>query len=176
MPKIARFSDFEAFQASREFVRETGLLLRTPEFRPHRILSIQMERASISVLSNFAEGFERDGNTEFVQFLAISKGSVGELRAQLIYSLDLGIIEQKTFEKLDLLGESATRLIGGLMSYLSQPHMRGRKFVQRKRAEQLANSEPRTANREPRTANSKPRTANCGTANREQQTANRPYH
>jgi four helix bundle protein len=44
-----------------------------------------MERAAISVLSNFAEGFERDGNAEFAQFLSISKGSIRELRGQLIY-------------------------------------------------------------------------------------------
>ena len=143
MSKITRFSDFRAFQASREFVRETGLLLRTPAFRPNNILSAQIERASISVLSNFAEGFERDGNVEFIQFLAISKGSVGELRAQLIYGLDLGIIEQTTFDRLDVLGESSTRLLGGLMRYLAQPGKQGRKFAQRKRARQpTRNSEP----------------------------------
>lgn len=52
-----------------------------------------MERASISALSNFAEGFEREGNSEFIQFLAISKGSIGELRAQLIYALDLSLFQ-----------------------------------------------------------------------------------
>src|SRR5260370_34746807 len=79
------FRDFEAFKACRAFAREIGLLVRTRKFAPNRRLVDQMERASISVLSNFAEGFEREGNSEFVQFLSISKGSIGELRAQLIY-------------------------------------------------------------------------------------------
>jgi four helix bundle protein len=83
MAKLNDFKDFEAFKACRAFVRETGLLVRTPSFAPNRNLANQMERASISVLSNFAEGYERDGNAEFIQFLSFSKGSVGELRAQL---------------------------------------------------------------------------------------------
>jgi four helix bundle protein len=81
MPKLNSFTDSEAFQASRSFVREVGLLIRSPKFCHDRVLFEQMERAAISVLSNFAEGFERDGNAEFTQFLSISKGSIGELRA-----------------------------------------------------------------------------------------------
>ena len=77
-----------------------------------------MERASISVLSNFAEGFERDGNAEFIQYLSVSKGSVGELRAQLIYALDQGLIGDEPFNELNSLGGSATRLLGGLIQYL----------------------------------------------------------
>src|ERR1700751_4274116 len=94
MAKLNSFTDFEAFQASRSFVREVGLLIRSPRFRHDRVLFLQMERAAISVLSNFAEGFERDGNAEFAQFLSISKGSIGELRGQLIYCLDVGLIEE----------------------------------------------------------------------------------
>ena len=60
-----------------------------------------------SVLSNFAEGFERDGNAEFMQFLTICKGSVGELRAQLIYCLDIELIQPDRYEALDLMAETA---------------------------------------------------------------------
>jgi four helix bundle protein len=62
MVKVIDFIDFDAFKACRAFVRETGLLVRTPSFASNRNLANQMERASISVLSNFAEGYERDGN------------------------------------------------------------------------------------------------------------------
>ena len=64
MARVNDFPDFDAFKACRAFVRETGLLVRTPSFAPNRSLANQMERASISVLSNFAEGYERDGNAE----------------------------------------------------------------------------------------------------------------
>jgi four helix bundle protein len=80
MAEIRNFCDFESFKACRAFVKAIGLILRNPEFASDRILAAQMQRASISVLSNFAEGFEREGNTEFIQFLSVSKGSVGELR------------------------------------------------------------------------------------------------
>ena len=106
MANINDFRDFEAFKASRSFVREIGLLIRTAPLRRNRSLVDQMERASISVLSNFAEGFERDGNAEFIQFLTICKGSVGELRAQLIYCVDIALIEAEKYEVLDTLGES----------------------------------------------------------------------
>lgn len=130
MAKLNSFSDFEAFQASRTFVREVGLLIRSPKFRRNRVLFEQMERA-ISVLSNFAEGFERDGNAEFAQFLSISKGSIGELRGQLIYSLDVGLIDEPLHTELDGKGDVATRMVGGLIRYLSGSELRGRKFGQR---------------------------------------------
>ncbi|MBV9875047.1 MAG: four helix bundle protein [Verrucomicrobia bacterium] len=131
MATLNSFTDFEAFQASRSFVREVGLLIRSPRFRRDRVLFEQMERAAISVLSNFAEGFERDGNAEFAQFLSISKGSIGELRGQLIYSLDVGLIDERLHAELDGKGETATRMVGGLMRYLSGTELKGRKFGQR---------------------------------------------
>ncbi|HXM29863.1 MAG TPA: four helix bundle protein [Chthoniobacterales bacterium] len=133
MARVNDFPDFDAFKACRAFVRETGLLVRTPSFAPNRSLANQMERASISVLSNFAEGYERDGNAEFIQFLSVSKGSVGELRAQLIYSLDIGLVLQSRYEELDIMGISA----GGLSRYLAGSEKRGRKYDRR----------PKTANK-----------------------------
>lgn len=131
MAKVNDFRDFEAFKACRAFVRETGLLVRTSSFAPNRNLANQIERASISVLSNFAEGYERDGNAEFIHFLSVSKGSVGELRAQLIYCLDMGLVPEPKYEELDTMGISAGRLLGGLSRYLSGSEKRGRKFDRR---------------------------------------------
>jgi four helix bundle protein len=111
-----------------------------------------MERAAISVLSNFAEGFERDGNAEFAQFLSISKGSIGELRGQLIYSFDVGLIEEPLYAGLDHKGDTATRLVGGLIRYLCGSELRGRKFGQRAEKNPTARAS-RNRSREPRTAN-----------------------
>jgi four helix bundle protein len=107
-----------------------------------------MERAAISVLSNFAEGFERDGNAEFAQFLSISKGSIGELRGQLIYSFDVGLIEEPLYAGLDDKAGTATRLVGGLIRYLSGSELRGRKFAQRAEKTPTARA-PRNRSREP---------------------------
>jgi four helix bundle protein len=134
MITVNDFKDFDAFKAWRAFVRETGSLLRTPSFASNRNLANQMERVSISVLSNFAEGYEGDGNAEFIQFLSFSKGSVGELRAQLIYSLDIGLVPQSRYEELDTMGVSAGRLLGGLSRYLGGSEKRGRKYDRRRKA------------------------------------------
>jgi four helix bundle protein len=169
---VTDFRDFEAFKACRGFAREIGLLVRTRKFAPNRRLVDQMERASISVLSNFAEGFEWEGNSEFIQFLAISKGSVGELRVQLIYAPDLGLLPESQYDPLDLTAESATRLLGGLMRYLGGSAKRGRKYdwkPNRRRMMKPQASRPfsrsecgerRTANCKRSTANGKPPTAN----------------
>src|SRR5258707_15062909 len=140
MGTVTDFRNFEAFKACRAFVREIGLLVRTRKFVPNRRLADQMERASISALSNFAEGFEREGNSEFIQFLAISKGSIGELRAQLIYALDLGLLSGSHYGALDGAAESATRLLGGLMRYLSGSAKRGRKYDRKPKRRRSARS------------------------------------
>src|SRR5260370_33399744 len=131
MANIMDFRDFEAFKACRGFVREVGLLIRSGHIRRDRCLVDQMERASISVLSNFAEGFERDGNAEFMQFLTICKGSVGELRAQLIYCADIELIEEERYETSDVMAESAARTLGGLARYL-KPYSKSRRKNERR--------------------------------------------
>jgi four helix bundle protein len=150
MATVTDFRNFEAFKACRAFAREIGLLVRTRKFVPNRRLADQMERASISALSNFAEGFEREGNSRFIQFLAISKGSIGELRAQLIYALDLSLLSGSQYDALDEAAESATRLLGGLMRYLGGSAKRGRKYdrkPKRRRSNRTANGKLKTANR-----------------------------
>jgi four helix bundle protein len=133
MANIKDFRDFDAFKASRAFVREIGFLVRSTPLRRSRNLVDQMERASISILSNFAEGAERDGNAEFIQFLTICKGSIGELRAQLIYCLDIELIDRDNYETVDEMAASAGRLVGGLVRYLKTSRRLGRKFENRAR-------------------------------------------
>jgi four helix bundle protein len=128
MPLIDKFQDFEAFKRSREFVKQVGLLSHSGSFARDLTLVHQNRKALLSILSNFAEGFERDGNQEFRQFLSISKGSVGEVRAHLIYALDQGYIGLDSYTRLDQLGEETSKLIGGLMKHLTTSGLRGRKF------------------------------------------------
>ena len=71
-------------------------------------LKDQIRRASVSIVSNIAEGFERDGNSEFIQFLSLAKGSLGEVHMQLYIALDLNCISKSVFENL----EGETILVG----------------------------------------------------------------
>jgi four helix bundle protein len=133
MANINDFRDFDAFKACRAFSREIGFLVRSSSLRHNRRLFDQMERAAISVLSNFAEGAERDGNAEFIHFLTICKGSIGELRAQLIYCLDIELIDRGKYKNLDEMAGSASKLVGGLARYLKTSGRSGRKFEDRPR-------------------------------------------
>jgi four helix bundle protein len=91
-------------------------------------LKDQIRRASISILSNIAEGFERGGDKEFLQFLAIAKGSCGEVRAQLYVAVDQGYLSQDLFERLFNNPDEIGRMISGLMKYLSKSELKGSKY------------------------------------------------
>jgi four helix bundle protein len=118
MGAIRRFEDFEAFKTARDFVRATGAVIRQPVFRPENQLRWQIEKALISILSNFAEGFERSGRQEFIQFLTIAKGSTGEVKAQLIYALDQGLLGEPAYQLLASKADATLAQFGGLLKYL----------------------------------------------------------
>jgi four helix bundle protein len=128
MNKIKSFEDFDAFKLAREFCRAVGKIVRSPAFSDDRSLRWQIEKSLISILSNFAEEFERDGRQEFIQFLTIAKGSAGEARAQLIYAYDQGLIDEVTFQSLHGLGVRVSTIFGGLLKHLSQSEYTGIKF------------------------------------------------
>ena len=88
----------------------------------------QMRRSSTSIMSNIAEGFERDGNREFIQFLSVAKGSAGELRSQLYVALDAGYLDPTTFKELQEDVLRIMRLIGGLVIHLKSTDHRGSKY------------------------------------------------
>ncbi len=83
MAKIQCFEEIEAWQKAREITREIYLITSGGEIAKDFVLKDQLRRASLSIMSNIAEGFERGGNREFRQFLAMAKGSAGELKALL---------------------------------------------------------------------------------------------
>jgi len=82
----------------------------------------------MSILSNISEGFERDGDKEFIQFLSLAKDSCGELRAQLYVALDQEYIEDAEFASLRDLATEISRMISGLITYLKQSGLQGRKY------------------------------------------------
>ncbi|HET6575896.1 MAG TPA: four helix bundle protein [Fimbriiglobus sp.] len=128
MSRITRFEDIDAWKKARELSREVYTITRVGEFARDFGLRDQIRRAAVSVMSNIAEGYERDGNSELRQFLYVAKGSAGEVRSQLYVALDAGHIDEPTFNRLTGLALDTTRLIRGFIRYLDQSGMDGPKF------------------------------------------------
>ena len=112
-----RFEDLVAWQKARELSREVYRITGTGILRRDRVLVDQMRRAAVSVMSNIAEGFERQASlAEFSHFLSIAKGSCGEIRSQLVVALDAGYLDGDVFMELRSRAEETSRVIGGLKS------------------------------------------------------------
>jgi four helix bundle protein len=129
MARIAQFGDIEAWRKARELTREVYRVTRSGAFQKDFRLIDQIRAASVSVMSNIAEGFERDGNAEFRQSLYTAKGSAGEVRSQLYVALDAVFIDQQTFDRLTALALDAVRLVFGFIRYLESCESTGRKYA-----------------------------------------------
>jgi four helix bundle protein len=128
MATFKRFEDIEAWQKSRILNQQINLITKYPNFKDDPDLKRQIKRSSGSVMDNIAEGFERGGKKEFIQFLSISKGSAGETRSQLYRSLDQELINKEQFDKLFKLSEEISKMIERLMSYLRNSDLKGQKY------------------------------------------------
>ena len=117
---VTRFEDLIAWQKARELTRRVYEITRTGEFAKDFRLSGQIQSAAVSIMSNIAEGFERSGLREFHQFLSTAKASCAELRSQLYVALDVGYIDELTFQELRLQAEEVGRIIGGLRVSVAQ--------------------------------------------------------
>ena len=114
---MARRVTFEIYGASKKlpFAKDFGL-------------QRQIRDAGVSIMANIAEGFERSGSAEFQPFLAIAKGSAGEVISHLYVALDQGYIDLEEFRRLEKVARNTGRKIGGLMTYLRKSELRGLKY------------------------------------------------
>ncbi|MER3375080.1 MAG: four helix bundle protein [Allomuricauda sp.] len=128
MAKIEKFEDLEIWTLARNVNKEIFNLITTSNLAKDFALRDQMNRSSGSIMDNIAEGFERNGNREFIQFLSISKASCGELRSQLYRCLDREYIEKSQYE--DILGQLVTisKKISVFISYLISSDKKGMKY------------------------------------------------
>ena len=119
---MAKFNSFEeiiSWQKARELNSEIYKLTnKNNSFSKDFGLRDQIRRASVSVSSNIAEGFERETTKEFIRFLYIAKASAGEFRSQLYLAFDLEYVNEEEFEKLKLKVNEVSKLVSGLIKYL----------------------------------------------------------
>jgi four helix bundle protein len=128
MATINNFEDLEIWQFGREICQLVWSLFETTPLGKDYELRNQMNRSSGSIMDNIAEGFERNGRREFINFLSYSKGSCGELRAQLYRAFDRNHISNEEFELLKEKTIIESKKIGAFMSYLVKSDKKGSKF------------------------------------------------
>jgi len=128
---MATFKNFEeivAWQKARELCKKIKKLTEKPEFTRDYKLKDQILSSSGSIMDNIAEGFERQGNKEFVQFLYISKGSCGETRSQLYRASDYGYITPEEFNDIFFDTLEVSRILNGLINSIHDSDLKGYKY------------------------------------------------
>ena len=128
MNRFEKFEDIIAWQKARQLTKDIYNCARTGPFAKDFGLRDQIQRASVSSMANIAEGFERGGDKEFIQFLSNSKGSCGEVRSHLYVALDQEYISQPVFDQFYDHSTEISRLVSGFMTYLKQSNLRGKKY------------------------------------------------
>ena len=118
MSKVQKFEELTIFQMARDLCKEVYAITKDGEFHKDTRFVQQIHAAAGSIMDNIAEGFERDGNKEFINFLYIAKGSCGEVRSQIIRASDVGLVDNETAKRLynDTLnlGKSISKFITSL--------------------------------------------------------------
>lgn len=129
MAGFTKFEEIEAWKKARELCKLIFDLTKKEKFSKDFSLKDQIRKSSGSVMDNIAEGFERGGKKEFIQFLYISKSSSAETKSQLYRALDYEYINQKEFKNCYDKCNECAKIIAGLINYLKSSQIKGPKYL-----------------------------------------------
>ncbi len=129
MEKVREFEDLEVFQRARALCKEIYQLTGVEPFASDFRFVQQIRAASGSIMDNIAEGFERNGNKEYLNFLYIAKGSCGEVRSQLLRAQDVGFINEDVFTQLYIDVKDVGRMLYNLIQSIKQKGNPGSKYL-----------------------------------------------
>ncbi len=125
---IKQFEEINAWQLARELTKAVYAIAKTPAFVPDFGLRDQIRRASVAIMANIAEGFERDGKNAFIQYLSIAKGSSSEVRSHLYGALDASYIDRQTSDSHFSLSVSISKMLDAFITHLKNSFLTGSKF------------------------------------------------
>jgi four helix bundle protein len=123
------FEELHIYERARELTNAVYSLTREGSFVRDLGLVDQIRRASVSTMSNIAEGFERGSTTEFIQYLFVAKGSNGEVRAQLQIACDQRYVDPDAFGRLRNDCKRLSGMISNFVAHLQSSDYRGEKFT-----------------------------------------------
>jgi four helix bundle protein len=129
MATVKKFEDLEIWIEARRLSKEIILSCKTTDLKNDFKLKDQIKDSSGSVMDNIAEGFERNGNGEFRQFLSVAKGSAGESRSQLYRVFDNEYIDEQKLTVLVSDYEKLSIKIHNFITYLNKKDYKGTKFI-----------------------------------------------
>ena len=129
MATVKRFEDLEIWQEARRLSKEIIIISKTTELKTDYKFKEQIKGSAGSVMDNIAEGFERDGNLEFRQFLSTAKGSAGETRSQVYRFFDNDYINEEQQKLLVSDYEKLSIKIHNFITYLNKKDFKGTKFI-----------------------------------------------
>ena len=118
MGKFSSFEEINSWQKARILNKTIYQITENPTFKKDFDFVRQIRRASISISSNIAEGFERNTDKEFIYFLYVAKASAGEVRSQIYLAFDLEYITQDVFDALLESITEISKLLSGFIKYL----------------------------------------------------------
>ena len=116
--KIQNFEDIEAWKEARNLNKLIYQITTRDPFKRDFGLTAQIQRASISVMANIAEGFDMQTDKEFIQYLSIASSSASEIQSHLYAALDLAYIREEKFKTLYDQTTKVKKLINGFIAYL----------------------------------------------------------
>lgn len=116
--RIERFEDIDAWKEARNLNKMVYQISTRDPFKRDFALTSQIQRASISVMANVAEGFDRQSNKEFIHYLHIASSSASEIQSHLYAALDLAYIRKEEFRNLYEQAKKVKKLINGFIAYL----------------------------------------------------------
>ena len=122
------FEELEIWKIARNLTNKIYFLSNRSQFLKDFGLREQIRRATVSIMSNIAEGYERDGNKELIQFLAVAKGSCGEVRCQLYVAIDQGYINKENGAELVDLSKKLSIMINNFIKDLKESPYKGKKY------------------------------------------------
>lgn len=128
MATLSRFEDLKIWQDSRKINKLLFTVFLKSDERKYGFLINHIFKTSGSIMDNIAEGFEREGNKEFIQFLSIAKGSAGELRSQLYRAFDLTLLSENDLNDIIKNLVSISNQLSLFMNYLKKSEIKGNKF------------------------------------------------